>query len=379
MSVGNYVPSWKQTESVQASETPASNDAQSVETPDPGAVAEPEHEQIPESAETSGAEEVSDGEGSDELPIEQLNEYSDQTYQRYAKRFGFSPDEATDPKVRSLLKGKIDSDVYVAQLRTELEAKKAAAQEAANEDEEAQAATTTVDPVKAQQDYEQTLTRFAEAVTAPQMAEAFSKELLTAWGFDVNSKDETTQALLKNAPAMAKTYTKFGINLVNSILPYIIDHAVEQRYPGFNDAWQATEHQRTYEVTRLSDPAFGKLPAYGTAAYAEMMAKVQEVEPDLDKAQFRGRDGRILSERDNLQRRYRIAMKIASGQQVSPQVIQKAVQTGVRKQQTAEKNAQAARVTGAGKSQGNFSAGTKQVGAGIAQRYNEGRVDWNNI
>jgi predicted SPOUT superfamily RNA methylase MTH1 len=373
MNEANYVPSWKREQpAASAVESTEENSAATAAltdeatTPESGSSGEVEDTaKANDGTSTEAPVEVSD-ESNQDVPIEQLDDYNDKTYEGYAKRFGKTlQDVQDDPSLKAIIKQKIDSDVFIKQLQEKI-AKAEASATPEKPDDKLKETVTKTDPKAVEAEFEQQLEAMADAITDPAMADKFGRELIKAWGFDPASTDETTQALVKNLPAMAKVYTKFGTNLVATLLPQMLEQAMEMRYPGFATAWESTDTHRQYEIVRQGTPEFAKLPAYGSPDFDAMMAKVREIEPELDQTIYKDKSGNPLPKQQQLQRRYRFAMKIALSQQATPAVVSKAVETGKNIQKAADKNLQVAKaVAGSGQSKGKFQPENKNIGSGL--------------
>jgi hypothetical protein len=81
---------------------------------------------------------------------------------------------------------------------------------------------------------------------------------------------------------------------------------------------------------RNSNPQFAALPAYGSKEFSSTLREASRSIPGFDEMQFTGADGRPLAAMENAQRKYAMLAQIASGQNVDPALIQKAVATGAR-------------------------------------------------
>jgi hypothetical protein len=321
-----------------------------------------------EGQETAEVAQEAEVEETDLLPNEQEREYPDSVYERYAKRFGKTlEDVKADESFRQLLKAKIDSDVYVKSLEEKMRAATEAPQLENQEDETENVPQETKTPEQVQAEFFTQLDKIAEQVTDQKMAETFMSDLVRAYGAEPTPED------MKNAMAVTKAFTKGALNLMNTVVPQMVNsmisQAMEQHFPGFGETWERSTYQRAWDSVKTSDKRYATLPDYNSPKFTEMIQKVVKAHPEFERLQFTDKAGKPLSRYENAMAQYRLAASIASNQQVTPTEVRQAVQKGKQLQQQVDKSKTVAKITSAGQprqSNGQFApAGKKGVGSGL--------------
>lgn len=114
----------EETQSETATEETAASDASeatSAEETTEAAEGDEASEESTEGEETATSEATDEEQAAsaqdDELPTEQQKSYSDALLKRYANKFGIDPERLQEKPILSLIKGKIDSDIEVRNLR----------------------------------------------------------------------------------------------------------------------------------------------------------------------------------------------------------------------------------------------------------------------
>lgn len=306
---------------------------------------QPEVEQEQPVEQTEGEEQQDD---SAYLPSEQEKEFPFDVLARYAQgRHGIQPDQLqqlieSQPWIADSLKDQINKDIYVQQLQNQQEF------EPEPEIEQPQERTTHLQPLPFQQ-WRQSAQQLATQITSPEMADAFSQELQAC----------TTPYGKVDAGKLASTFTVFGMNLINSLLPLyfqapsvqegknMFQYFAESQYEGLGDMAQASAYRSAWNS--IASKSEG-LPQYGTPEFAEMMQKAEDALPGLQWMTFADKNGKPLSTKANAERQYQIAARIAQGQKPNLDLIKQAVQTGKR----------LARETQVRKQAGNLGAGTSK-------------------
>jgi hypothetical protein len=98
--------------------------------------------------------------------------------------------------------------------------------------------------------------------------------------------------------------------------------------------FQNAARAASWDSVRNSDPKFASLPAFGTTEFKTMADKVRDNYPELaEMADSMRKAGNFHG--DNAAKIYRLMAKVASGQQLSPEVARQLVATGQKNAQRA--------------------------------------------
>jgi hypothetical protein len=299
------------------------------------------------------------------LPSEQDKVFPDEVYARYAERYNLSPEQAADPQFRQLLHDKINSDIFIQQQQQQ--------QQEQYEPEPEQPLEPTQQPQVSREQYFQNLDRVIAERTDPEVAKSFHSEFLKAFGVQVSSDGKHTietnaqgQRVMVPIPegqAMQFTATasKYMLNLMNTFMGDILgaqlSQQISQAFPGFGDMYDRSSHAMAWDRVRNSDPSFANLPAYGTKQFSSTLREAAARIPGFDEMQFTDQQGRPLPAQQNAERKYAMLAKIASGQNVNPQLLQQAAAAGAR-------NARRADVR---RSAGNLGSGKSNAATGGAK------------
>jgi hypothetical protein len=317
---------------------PEAQEQQTVETP------EVEQQQVEtETPEQTLEQEQQPEQELDEnwLPTEQDKIFPDDVLQRYAQRYGLDEAWQANPQLKQLVIDKINSDIYLQQLQQ---------QEQYEPEPEAQPEPTQ-QPQITQEQHFQNLARVVQERTDPAVAKQFHNEFLGIWQLPEAQQPQ----------ALAQVTSKYMLNLVNTFLPDMLQaqlsNQLSQAFPGFSDMYERSSHAMAWDRVRNSDQAFANLPAYGTKEFSQKMHAAADRIPGFDEMQFTDQQGRPLPPQQNAERKYAMLAKIASGQNVNPQLLQQAAAAGAR-------NARRADVR---RSAGNLGSGKSNAAAGGAK------------
>jgi hypothetical protein len=170
-----------------------------------------------------------------------------------------------------------------------------------------------------------------------------------------------TQAVLNLAQSNGKLGSHLARNVVDlfmTIGPSVLPGLIEQIYPGTQQRWEVGLASDGWQ--RLSDavgkdqkPIYPNLPKFGSNDYKQLVLKAERQlgfpQGGLGAMVLRDGYGNTLPLDQQYYAKLRMVAKVASGQRLTPAVVQQAVQTG-RKQaeQTAQTRAKG-RALGAGK------------------------------
>jgi hypothetical protein len=330
-----------------------------------------ESETPTEEAET----ETEESDDAPELPTKQAKKYSPELMDHYADKFGLTADELKQPKWQSLIKSKIDGDIFIAQQEERLAALESeeATEEATTE--EAPQVVEAAKPATPEQRaaYIENLRKFSKEVTEPEMATSYAKSWCKSQGVDYEKAVKGGF----NPEEFVQEQTMYAANLVNTILPRLmpsfLSAAVEAVFPGFGKMYEGALHANTWEEVRSSDANFKALHAFGTPEYQAAYKAALKANPWIEQAQFTDpKTGRPLSVPQTVATRYRIVAQYLSGQKVTPQTVQDAVNKG--KQDATRSNR---RVSASGALKGGRTTGTigkvteKPEGGSMMDAYNK--------
>jgi hypothetical protein len=283
------------------------------------------------------------------LPSEQDKVFPDEVYARYAERYNLSPEQAADPQFRQLLHDKINSDIWIQQQQQQFQEQQA-------EPEQPAEPTRETAPQVTREQYFQNLERVITERTDPQVAVQFHKDFLAAW-----QRPEAEQPM-----AFTQVMSKYALNLFQTFMPDMLQAQLSQQlsqaFPGFGDMYDRSSHAMAWDRVRNSDPSFAGLPAYGTKEFSTKLREAAGRIPGFDEMQFTDGQGKPLPAQQNAERKYAMLAKIASGQNVNPQLLQQAAAAGARNARRADVRRSAGNL-GSGQSKGaSQSQGSSKFG-----------------
>lgn len=332
---------------------PSDNDVEGSEQPD--ADAQPEQDDEP-----------------DYLPSEQAKVFPVEELAKYAKRYGYTLDEIqADPRLQSALKDKINSDIFLAQQKA------AQAEEEDNEEptlDAPQKQEPTLPPEEQRKQYMQQLDAYADQFVDPDIAKEFDSEFVKAYS-DESLKPEV------RAQMITKTFTKFGLNLLRTVAPQLIEEVLmgdnggqarildiaERANPSLMYArqWDAVRNQKEKDGTK----PYENLPAYGTQEFNKWVREAAAKVPDFEDLVFKGKDGKPLPEREQAAKKYRMLVKMANGEKVDTSALSKVVEK-TKENLKAQGRTRANGQLGAGQSKGQLKPGRDDDFLESIKRYN---------
>jgi hypothetical protein len=325
------------------------------------AVEQPETEQQQEVVETQeqplGQEQQPEQEEVENwLPTEQDKIFPDEVLQRYAQRYGLDEAWQANPQLKQLVIDKINSDIYLQQLQQQ--------EQSEPEPEQQAEPTREAAPQVTREQYFQNLERVIAERTDPQVAVQFHKDFLAAW-----QRPESEQPM-----AFTQVMSKYALNLFQTFMPDMLQAQLSQQlsqaFPGFGDMYDRSSHAMAWDRVRNSDPAFSALPAYGTKEFSSKLREAASRIPGFDEMQFTDGQGKPLPAQQNAERKYAMLAKIASGQNVNPQLLQQAAAAGARNARRADVRRSAGNL-GSGQSK----AGSQSQGSGKFGQTNQDLFD----
>lgn len=322
-----------------------------TETEAEGAVETPETETQTET-EPEQAEETAD----DWLPSEQEKVFPLEVLVKFGStRYGYTQEEiAADPRLQHALKDKLNSDIYLQQLKDRAE------------EETEEPAEVRQEPTPTQvsaQEWAKQVDEVTKQYVNPEMAMHFAKGFMN----DVFQVKEAPTPEMANK--LAHVFTAGVINVVNSILPGMLNTPVAEgrtffqdlmgkNYEGFDDTYETGMYDRAWSSVSRSNPAYAKLPDLnaegGAAARQQAASKIAGSVEDFDAMQFKGTDGKPLSAYQTAVKKYSMLARVMAGDPLTPQqskVVFEAGKKAARKQQLTRE----AGNLGSGKSSGQIA------------------------
>lgn len=279
-----------------------------------------------EGAETDAVEGETESDDPNWLPSEQLRVFPPEVIAKYAKRFGYTPEEiGADERLANALSKMINSDIEIAN-------RKKAEEEAANQEEEEQEEsepTPKLEPAEAWAQMEGTLNTIVDRITDTAVAKTFVARLAKADAI----KDADERAI-----AVTKTLTFGMANALRDLLPMYLNDGnwlqnqfqafMETYAPGLGDSHYQTSLSSTVEAIRASNPKFANIPRFGSREWSEAEIKADAIAPDLKTAKFFDEQGREVSRLERFKRMTEIMFRLATNQPGAVAQAEKAIETG---------------------------------------------------
>lgn len=303
-----------------------------------------EPEEIQEPQEQTGTEETElseepteqleteqiEEEANDWLPSEQEKVFPDEVLAKYAQRYDKDEKWLSDPRNRQLIVDKINSDIYLQQIREQQEQE----QEVEYEEPEAKPEPTQQQPQITFEQHLQQIQSVIKQRTSPEMENYMFNGFMKAFGVS----DAEIAAL---APTQAKAFTEVlsvgAFNLLQTVIPDLIggniSNFVEQAYPEFGNMYTRAAAANTWDQVRSSFEG-ADLPAYGTRDYAQHARSIgAEIAGSAERFEamvFTDNRGNPLPAKDNLAEKQRMIAErmLKNDEKPTPAIVAKAVQTG---------------------------------------------------
>lgn len=360
--------------------------AKETTTEEPAAVSEDAQTTEEQKTEPAAEEKTSEEDDPNWLPDEQEKEFPLDTLAKYAKRYGFTPEEAkSDPRIQRIIKDKINSDILIRDQQNGEEEEPT--QELTEETDPAtEAATPEAQAKQAQEVYQKRIENLVTTNFSPELVDQIGNTIVNSvvegvFGISAKSLEnpnldpeakEELQRIVANSQTVAKTLgpqlARGMADAVITILPHVLTDAIEQIYPGtqrrhqvdvVTTAWDSIRNQKDDS----GQPLYKDLPAFGPASgpFGDLIRKTEKEmglkEGGLARMELRGNDGKPLSQEEQLAQKYLMVAKTASGQRVSPADAAKLIDKGKQQQQDANRRRQQGKVLGAGKPAPQFENG----------------------
>lgn len=250
----------------------------------------------------------------DWLPTDQDKVFPDEVYARYAQRYQLTPEQAADPLLRQLLHDKINTDIFVRQQQQQAEQ--------FEEPEPEQQQEPTPQQLPSYEQYFQQIDQQIQQRTDPRVAKDFHDGFLRVFGVP---EAEIAKATPQQQMALTTHLSKFALNLFNTFAPDVLGsqlpNQLSQAFPGFDKMWERSSYAMAWDQVRNSNPQYEGLPVYGTKEFRQTLRDASSKFPEM-MAAFEGPDGKIPPAK--AQQAYALLARIATGQTVDPQLIQRA-------------------------------------------------------
>jgi hypothetical protein len=341
-------------EAERAEETPT--EELTEETREEGA------EEVPEEEAASGSEEESTEATEEEtpqgydimLPNQQLKTYPDELYQLAAKKFGVDPSLLEQSSIKSLLKGKIDSDIDNRNLRDRIDT--GADDDAIVDEEEAAPAAARTEEVTPERQLEATYNFLRGGIDGQtpiitkEGAKRYSEASIAAYtelseALESNDPKKIEAAQIKYTESQAAFATVMFANVLPALLPHMIQNLPPQLWDGIvggklEEREEMKETHRTARDELMKDPRYADLK--GLIADKSIYNFVKE-NPELLEKQFVDAEGRKITDPVKLNMaRYRYVVHQIRGQNYRPatELVKKGMDAGKRQAaEIAEKKA----------------------------------------
>ncbi len=337
--------------------------------------------------ETSEAEESSEateegGEAAEEaepqgydvmLPDKQLKSYPEELYQLAAKKFGVDPSTLDQAGQRSLLKGKIDSDIDNRNLRERLEALEDQDEDVLTDEEEESTGgqrgeTEMVTPARQLEATFNLLRGGLDGQTpiiTKEGAKIYSDAMMGSYtemqeAIDSGDAKKIEAANMKFAETQAAFATVMFANVFPALLPHMIQQLPEQVWDGIVGAKleQREEMKETHSTARaqlLKDPRYSDL---GEMIKSKAIYNFVRENPEVMEKRFKDVNGNLISDPIKLEMaRYRYVVHQIRGQNYRPptELVKKGMEAGKRNANELQRKKDLGRLA-TGKSRGSLNS-----------------------
>lgn len=305
-----------------------------------------------------------------QLPDEQSKVFPDDIIQEYAqKRYPNLVPLLADPKMRDhvqqILHDKLNTDIYVEQLRKDGEQK---TEEEETEQEPVQAQTL---PTPTQEQLTKEIGTFVDRVTDPAIAQTYFKSLNEAVELASGPKGDGGVAFMKVLSAGAVNLMRDAIPalLPASAIEAIIGDYMSKNYEGLDVSHVENSRVSAWESIRASDPKYANLPAYGTPEWTAAHVNAAKMVPGIENAVFTDGRGNILPASQQFTAKAQLAAKLIAGTATAQnvQAATAAVETGkqlARESQQRKANGN----LGAGQTRGKITQTVQPQGIDAARK-----------
>lgn len=306
-----------------------------------------------------------------QLPDEQSKVFPDDIIQEYAqKRYPNLVPLLADPKMRDhvqqILHDKLNTDIYVEQLRKDGE------QETEEEEEQEPVQAQTL-PTPTQEQLTKEIGTFVDRVTDPAIAQNYFKSLNEAVELASGPKGDGGVAFMKVLSAGAVNLMRDAIPALllgqNGPLATFIGDYMSTNYEGLDVSHVENSRVSAWENIRASDPKYANLPAYGTPEWTAAHVNAAKMVPGIENAVFTDGRGNILPASQQFAAKAQLAAKLIAGTATAQnvQAATAAVETGkqlARESQQRKANGN----LGAGQTRGKITQTTQPQGIDGARK-----------
>jgi hypothetical protein len=293
---------------------------------------------------------------------------TEDTYARYAKRYKLSSEEANDPRNRIWLKDKINADIEVQRLRTELEQREALQQEAP--EEEAAAVPTAQQQIQPQ-DFFKLADQWLERNSSPEVEQSFYNDFLAAFG---QKPEQADPVAAKN---FTRTMSKYALNLMKDAIPALVfaqgpngedpmfaqhlESHLSSRYEGLGDIVKVQSRASAWDGIRQSDAKFQKLPGFNTPEFNQLLDRAAQAFPGFENFKYTDpKTGQPVTKFQNFIKKSEFLANWATkNQSVQPETAAKIVDATKKQVRQAAVKSSASQAIGAGQSKGNIAPRSK--------------------
>jgi len=316
-------------------------------------------ESVSEAQESPAVEEEAqtqaEGESADDwLPTEQEKVFPPEVLEKYAPRYGYTAEELqADPRLARLVQDKLNSDIYINQLRQNDESPEI-------EEVEEQPRQEPTQPI-APENWAAYVDQVAQRYIDPKMADHFANNFLKSFGVKEAASPEMAKGL-------AHVFTSGVINVLNSVLPDLLNSQVgartffqdlmERNYEGFSESHEVTNYERAWlkASAGVKDLAGKSLRDLGPQLQ-EAATRFAGSPEEFENMQFRGKDGKPLSPYQNAVKKYSVLAKMMTNQKLTSQEAASFVEAGKKAARIAQVRREAGNL-GSGKSNGQIAGKT---------------------
>lgn len=276
------------------------------------------------------AEEVTDeSDDPNWLPSEQLKEFAPEVIAKYAKRYGYTPEEiAADPRLSRALKDKINSDIEIADRK---KADEAAEEEESEEEAEPQREPTPEEIAKSQTEREAKQLEYVHQITDKATAIKFTSRLAAA-----DAIKDPEQRAIAVTEALTLGMVNVFPDLVNAYLggpggylEQAMERYIESRLPGLGESHMQTSLASAFESIAASNPKYSAMGLkFGSPEFHAAAQKAAEIMPGMETVKFHDAQGRELPRLEQFKRKAEMLFRLLTNAPGAVAAASKAIETG---------------------------------------------------
>jgi hypothetical protein len=315
--------------------------------------------------EVEAAPETTEETADDWLPTDQEKVFPADVLAKFATRYGYSAEELQgDPRIARIVQEKLNSDIYIRQLKEQAETEPEVVEEA---EEEARPTVAQPQQPPTEQEVQAYLKRLEEYATPKvnsQVAKHFGTQLgTTLQQMFVVGKDGKVSIDPEKAGNFGQAAFVAMVNVIDTLTTdpefasRLVKSGMDASYSGFSDHWQQGAQQRAWEQARGSDPAFKSAPAAGTPEWEAKMGELAQQFPHMATAVYSDpKTGRPYPADKQYRIKSEFALKFLTGQPLTKTEsarVEKAIETGKKLERQATVQKRSGNL-GAGQPKGEF-------------------------